>query len=151
MLVTVVAQFTAKTTNSEKAIKFLPLMSCSINKRKFHMLFECKKRNFLLQEMLEIAGAEDGGGGGALALANVDHNFNNLYHLASDSKDSVDFRIDHSFPVHANTNDHTSCTINNESNIEENENLLDRFRYAANQRPLIDKSLENEFYDITFC
>ena len=130
MLVTVVAQFTAKTTNSEKAIKFLPLMSCSINKQKFHMLFECKKRNFLLQEMLEI---------------------NNLYHLASDSKDSVDFRIDHSFPVHANTNDHTSCTINHESNIEENENLLDRFRYAANQRPLIDKSLENEFYDITFC
>ena len=68
MLVTVVAQFTAKTTNSEKAIKFLPLMSCSINKRKFHMLFECKKRNFLLQEMLEIArrggGAEEGGGGG---------------------------------------------------------------------------------------
>ena len=105
-------------------------MSCSINKQKFHMLFECKKRNFLLQEMLEI---------------------NNLYHLASDSKDSVDFRIDHSFPVHANTNDHTSCTINHESNIEENENLLDRFRYAANQRPLIDKSLENEFYDITFC
>ena len=146
MLVTVVAQFTAKTTNSEKAIKFLPLMSCSINKQKFHMLFECKKRNFLLQEMLEIAG-----GGGALALANVGHNFNNLYHLASDSKDSVDFRIDHSFPVHANTNDHTSCTINHESNIEENENLLDRFRYAANQRPLIDKSLENEFYDITFC
>ena len=146
MLVTVVAQFTAKTTNSEKAIKFLPLMSCSINKQKFHMLFECKKRNFLLQEMLEIAG-----GGGALALANVDHNFNNLYHLASDSKDSVDFRIDHSFPIHANTNDHTSCTINHESNIEENENLLDRFRYAANQRPLIDKSLENEFYDITFC
>ena len=130
MLVTVVAQFTAKTTNSEKAIKFLPLMSCSINKQKFHMLFECKKRNFLLQEMLEI---------------------NNLYHLASDSKDSVDFRIDHSFPVHANTNDHTSCTINHESNIEENENLLDRFRYAANQRPLIDKSLKNEFYDITFC
>ena len=130
MLVTVVAQFTAKTTNSEKAIKFLPLMSCSINKQKFHMLFECKKRNFLLQEMLEI---------------------NNLYHLASDSKDSVDFRIDHSFPVHANTNDHTSCTINHESNIEENENLLDRFRYAANQRPVIDKSLENEFYDIIFC
>ena len=86
-----------------------------------------------------------------MALANVDHNSNNLYHSVSDSKDSVDFRIDHSCPVHANTNDHTSCTINHESNIEENENLLDRFRYAANQRPVIDKSLENEFYDIIFC
>ena len=64
MLVTVVAQFTAKTTNSEKAIKFLPLMSCSINKQKFHMLFECKKRNFLLQEMLEIAGGRGGRGMG---------------------------------------------------------------------------------------
>ena len=86
-----------------------------------------------------------------MALANVDHNSNNLYHSVSDSKDSVDFRIDHSCPVHANTNDHTSCTINHESNIEENENLLDRFRYAANQRPVIDKSLEDEFYDIIFC
>ena len=92
-----VAQFTAKTTNSEKAIKFLSLMSCSRNKH------------------------------------------------------SVDFRIDHGCPVHANTNDHTSCTINHESNIEENESLLDRFRYAANQRPVIDKSLENEFYYIIFC
>ena len=86
-----------------------------------------------------------------MALANVDHNSNNLYHSVSDSKDSVDFRIDHSCPVHANTNDHTSCTINHEPNIEENENILDRFRHAANQRPVIDKSLENEFYDIIFC
>ena len=34
LLVTVVAQFTAKTANSEKAIYFLSLMSCSINKPK---------------------------------------------------------------------------------------------------------------------
>ena len=32
LLVTVVAQFTAKTANSEKAIYFLSLISCSINK-----------------------------------------------------------------------------------------------------------------------
>ena len=34
-----VAKFTAKTTNSEIAIHFLPLMSCSINKQKFQILF----------------------------------------------------------------------------------------------------------------
>ena len=33
MSVFVVAQVTAKTTNSEKAIYFLTLMSCSINKK----------------------------------------------------------------------------------------------------------------------
>ena len=32
LLVPIVGQFTAKTTNSEKAIYFLSLMSCSINK-----------------------------------------------------------------------------------------------------------------------
>ena len=32
LLVTVVTQFTAETTNSEKAVYFLPPMSCSINK-----------------------------------------------------------------------------------------------------------------------
>ena len=54
MSVTVVAQFTAKTTNSEKAIHFLTLMSCSINKLshfshfKFHTLFTCK--NFMFSE-----------------------------------------------------------------------------------------------------
>ena len=42
LLVTVVVQFTAKTTNSEKAIYFLSLMPCSINKLKPHMLFTCK-------------------------------------------------------------------------------------------------------------
>ena len=78
-MVTVVAQITAKTTHSEKAIKFVSLISCSTNKQRFHMLFKCKKRNFLLQEMVGIGG---GGGSGALALANVDHNSNNLYHSA---------------------------------------------------------------------
>ena len=41
-MVTVVAQFTAKTTNSEKAIYFLSFMSYSINKLKSHMFFTCK-------------------------------------------------------------------------------------------------------------
>ena len=41
LLVTVVAQFNDETTNSEKAIYFLSLMSCSINKVKSHMLFTC--------------------------------------------------------------------------------------------------------------
>ena len=40
--VTVVAQFTA---NSEKAIYFLSLTSCSINKLKSHILFTCKSFN----------------------------------------------------------------------------------------------------------
>ena len=45
LLVTVIAQFTAKTTNSEKAISFLPLIPCSINKLKSSMFFTCK--NFM--------------------------------------------------------------------------------------------------------
>ena len=40
-LVTVVAQFTAKTLNSGKAIYYLSLLSCSINKLKSQMLFTC--------------------------------------------------------------------------------------------------------------
>ena len=40
-MLTVVAQFTAKTANSEKAFYFLPLMSYSINKLKSHMLLTC--------------------------------------------------------------------------------------------------------------
>ena len=51
LLVTVVAQFTAKMTNSEKAIYFLSLMPCPINKLKSHMLFTCK--NFVFQFYLE--------------------------------------------------------------------------------------------------
>ena len=46
LLVTVVAEFTAKTTNSEKTIYFLSRMYWSINKLTPHMLFTCK--NFLL-------------------------------------------------------------------------------------------------------
>ena len=61
MLVTVVAQFIAKTINSKRPIYFLSLMSCSINKLKSHMLFTCKnfkfsnftwEKQFLLQEMV---------------------------------------------------------------------------------------------------
>ena len=50
LLVTVIAQFTAKTTNSEKAIYFLPLTSSSINKLKSHLLFTCK--NFMLSNFM---------------------------------------------------------------------------------------------------
>ena len=63
-MVTVVAQYTGKSTNSEKVIYFLSLMSCSINKLKSHIIFTCflhvfftvfrfymEKKN-LLQEMV---------------------------------------------------------------------------------------------------
>ena len=46
LLVTVVAQFIAKTTNSERAIYFLLLISYSKNKQKRHMLFTCKNLMF---------------------------------------------------------------------------------------------------------
>ena len=66
LLVNVVAQFTAKTTNSVKVIYFLLLTFSSINKLKSHMLFTCKdfmqilfsdltlnvEKRFLLQEMV---------------------------------------------------------------------------------------------------
>ena len=48
LLVTVIAQFTAKTTNSEKAIYFLSIMSFSINKLKSHLLFTCKNLCFII-------------------------------------------------------------------------------------------------------
>ena len=41
-LVIVIAQFTAKTTNSEKAISFLSLIFCSTNNLKSRMLLTCK-------------------------------------------------------------------------------------------------------------
>ena len=44
LLVTVIAQFTAKTTDSLNAIYFLSLMSCSKNKLRCHMLFSRKKK-----------------------------------------------------------------------------------------------------------
>ena len=40
------AQFTAKTTNSEQAMYFLSLMSCAIIKLKSRMFFTCKKLVF---------------------------------------------------------------------------------------------------------
>ena len=48
LLVTVVAQFTAKTTNSEKAIYFLSLTSCSVNRPKSQILITCK--DFILSD-----------------------------------------------------------------------------------------------------
>ena len=42
LLATLIAQFTAKTTNSQKAIYFLSLMSCSINQPKSQKLITCK-------------------------------------------------------------------------------------------------------------
>ena len=65
VLVTVIGQFTAKTTNSEKAIYFLSLMSCSINKLKSRKFFTCK--NFVFRFYVEkqnCAPVNGGGGGG---------------------------------------------------------------------------------------
>ena len=61
-LVVGVAEFTAKTINSDIAFYFLSLMSYSINKLKFHMLFTFKNfvfwfyvdKTFLLQEMVGV-------------------------------------------------------------------------------------------------
>ena len=60
-MVTVIAQFTAKTTNSEKSIYFLSLMLCSINKLNCHMLFSCKNLFF---QILREKKASPGNGGG---------------------------------------------------------------------------------------
>ena len=73
MLVTLIAQFTAKAKNSEKAVSFLSLMSCSMNKfksRKFshvNILFSdfTRKKNFFTPG--NGGGGVGGGGGGALA------------------------------------------------------------------------------------
>ena len=58
-----VAQFAANTTNSEEAIYFLSLISCSINKLKSHILFTC--RNFVFQFFLEKNFAPENGEGAA--------------------------------------------------------------------------------------
>ena len=61
-----IAQFTAKTTNSEKATNFLSLMLSSRNKLKSHMFFTCKNcmfSNFKGKKMVP-AGKGGGGGGG---------------------------------------------------------------------------------------
>ena len=61
-MVTVVAQYTGKSTNSEKAIYFLSLMSCSINKLKSHMFFAFKKFMFSDFMWKKIFAARNGGG-----------------------------------------------------------------------------------------
>ena len=63
MQVTAVAKFTAKTTNSEKAIYFLSLMSA--NKLKSPMLFT--RKDFTLSNFTKkkTSGSEDGGATGA--------------------------------------------------------------------------------------
>ena len=71
LLVAGVTQFTAKTTNSEKVIYFLSLISCSINKLKSHILFICKSfnENFVFQFNVEkkyLAPVNDGGAGAIL-------------------------------------------------------------------------------------
>ena len=66
MLATVIAQFTAKMTKWEKAIYFLSLMSCSINKLKSHMFFTCKNfmcSNFTWEKILLQEMVGEGGGG----------------------------------------------------------------------------------------
>ena len=48
LLVTVIAQYTAKTTDSEKVFYFSSLMSCSMIKLKPHIFFNCK--NFIFSD-----------------------------------------------------------------------------------------------------
>ena len=62
LLVTVIAQFPGRKTNSEKGIYFLSIMSFSINKLKSYLFFTCKnlrfivlcRKNFLLKEMVVV-------------------------------------------------------------------------------------------------
>ena len=65
MVTVVQTQFTAKTTNSEKAIYILSLMSCSINKLKSIMLFTCKNVMFsdFTKKHFFFAPGNDGGWG----------------------------------------------------------------------------------------
>ena len=66
-LVTVIAQSTTKTTNSEKAFYFLSLMSCAINKPKSRMFFTCKNfmfSNFNWKKFFAPGNQKSWGGGG---------------------------------------------------------------------------------------
>ena len=65
---------------------------------------------------------------GTTRISYFEHNSNSLDYLVSDIKDSVEFVIGQScsFEVNTNINDHTSRTINHESNIQEDENPLGR-------------------------
>ena len=51
---------------------------------------------------------------GTTKIAGFDHDSNSLYYFISDSKGSLDLRIDRNCPmqVDANVNSHISCTIN---------------------------------------
>ena len=61
-MVTVIAQFTAKMTKSEKTIYFLSLMSCSINKLKSVFRFLREKKNFFAPGSGGDGGRKGGGG-----------------------------------------------------------------------------------------
>ena len=61
-MATVVAEFSAKTTNIEKTIYFLSLMSFSINGLKPHILFSCK--NFMFSDYAWKKLSAPGNGGG---------------------------------------------------------------------------------------
>ena len=64
LLVTVVTQFTSKTINSEKAIYFFSLMSCSMKKLKSYMLFTFKFLCFPIFRGKKFFAQGNGGGGG---------------------------------------------------------------------------------------
>ena len=63
LLVTVIAQFTARMTKWEKAVYFLSLMSCSISKFKSHMFFTCKTFMFRFYLGKNFAAENDEGAG----------------------------------------------------------------------------------------
>ena len=92
--------------------------------------------------VIEDGNIADANSFGTTEMPGVDQNSSSLNCSVSDTKDSVDFRIDHSYrmKVDANVNDRISCTIILESNIEEDENPLDRFKCAAfysNSNPVL--------------
>ena len=64
-----IAQFTAKTANSEKAIYFLSLMFCSINKLKSPMFFTCK--NFMFPILRGKKNFAPGNGGGKYVFLEI--------------------------------------------------------------------------------
>ena len=64
LCVTVIAQFTTKTTNSEKAIYFVSLMSFAINKLKSHIIFT--RKNFTWKKTFA-----PGNGGGQRSSASL--------------------------------------------------------------------------------
>ena len=90
----------------------------------------------LIPIVIEDGNIVDANSFGTTKMPGVDHNSSSLNYSVSDTKGSVDFRIDHNYPmkVDANVNDRISCTI------EEDENALDRFKCAAfysNSNPVL--------------